>query len=290
MKTMKTLMLVAFAGVLAMGQGQIPPGAPDPVVATLNGKDFRKSELELLVRSLGGAPAANYYANKRAFLEQLALTMKLEQMADEQKMAAQEPYKSRLAYNRMMLLATAMMSANQRELRILPEDEQVYYAAHKDDFIQAQTKIIYMPFVPPGTAGKSEEDVKRTALEIVKQARAGTPFAGLVAKHSEDRDSKAKDGDFPPFKPTDNTLPAPVRTAIFALKPGEVSEPILQGNGYYIFRLEQFVEPEYTTIRNDVYLAVQKERFDKWMEGVRKSVSVEIKDENYISETGPAKR
>lgn len=283
-------MLVAFLGAMATGQDQIPASAPDPVVVTLNGRDYRKSELELLVRSLGGAPASNYYANKKAFLEQYALTLKLEQLADEQKMAEREPYKSRLAYNRMILLATAMMSAHQRDLKIMPEDEQVYYAAHKADFTQAQTKIIYLPFVPPGASGKSEEEVKKTAAEIVKQARAGTPFADLVAKHSEDPDSKAKGGEFPPFKPTDNTLPAPVRSVIFGLKPGEVSDPILQGNGYYIFRMEKFVEPDYTTIRSDVYLAVQKERFDKWMEGVRKSVSVEIKDEQYISETGQPKR
>lgn len=290
MKMMKTLMLFVFLAAVAPGQGQIPPGAPDPVVATLNGRDYRKSELELLVRSLGGAPASNFYANKRAFLEQYALTLKLEQLADERKLADQEPYKSRLAYNRTILLATAMMSANQRELKILPEDEQAYYSVHKADFMQAQTKLIYLPFVPAGTPGKSEEEVKNIAAAIVKQARAGTPFTDLVAKHSEDPDSKAKGGDFPPFKPTDNTLPAPVRTVIFALKPGEVSDPILQGNGYYIFRLEKFVEPEYSTIRSDIFLAVQKERFDKWMEGVRKSVSVEIKDQQYISETGQPKR
>jgi len=290
MKMMKTLTLLALTCMSAMAQGQIPPGAPDPVVATLNGRDFRKSELELMVRSIGGAPTANYYANKRAFLEQLALTMKLEQLADEKKLAEQEPYKSRIAYNRMMLLATAMMSANQRDMKVMPEDEQKYYDAHKADFTQAQTKIIYLPFVPPGTAGKSEEVVKKTAAEIVTQARAGTPFTDLVAKYSEDPDSKAKGGDFPAFKPTDNTLPAPVRTVIFGLKPGEVSDPILQGNGFYIFRLEKFVEPERTAIRDDLFLAVQKERFDTWMEGVRKTVSVEIKDEKYVSETGPAKR
>jgi parvulin-like peptidyl-prolyl isomerase len=287
---MKTLMLFALTGIAAFGQGQIQPGDPDPVVANLNGKDYKKSDLELLVRSVGGQVLSNYYKNKQAFIEQLALTLRLEELADQKKVGEQEPYKSRLAYNRTMLLATAVMTESQRDMKITPADQEKYYAEHKSEFSQAQTKIIYLPMMTPGKAPKSEAELQTLAQEIVKRARGGEDFVALVKQYSEDPDSKAKDGDYPPFKPTDNTLPPPVMTSVFALKPGEVSDPVRQGAGFYIFKLVKFAEPEFDKIRDDVYLAIQKARFDVWIADVRKSVKVEIKDQKYLSEGAPARK
>ncbi len=134
------------------------------LVVFLNGKGYRKSELEAMVNAVGGGVAVNYRANKRAFLEQLALTMKLEQIADEKKVSTHEPYKSRLAYNRTMLLATAMMTEAQRDLSNTAEDQAKYYAEHKAEFSRAQTKIIYLPFTaPPEGESLKEEAVKQAA-------------------------------------------------------------------------------------------------------------------------------
>jgi parvulin-like peptidyl-prolyl isomerase len=74
------------------------------------------------------------------------------------------------------------------------------------------------------------------------------------------------------------------------LKPGEVTDPLRQPNGFYIFRLERFVEPEYMQIRSDVYNAMQRERFEAWMAEIRKTIKVEIKDTNYMTESVPAQR
>lgn len=290
-KMMKPLMLLALTGLVASGQAQIVEIDMDPVVVVLNGKGYRKTELEAIVNAVGGGVAVNYRANKRAFLEQLALTMKLEQIADEKKIPTHEPYKSRLAYNRTMLLATAMMSEAQRDLKNSAEDQAKYYAEHKDEFSRAQTKIIYLPFTaPPEGESLKEEAVKQAADDLVKRARAGESFVDLVKKYSGDADSKAKDGDFPPFNPTDESLPAPVKTLVFGLKPGQVSDPVRQANGYYIFKLEKFIVPELDAIRNEVYMAVQREQFDKWMAEVRESVQVEVKDEKFLTEAPPANR
>ena len=71
------------------------------------------------------------------------------------------------------------------------------------------------------------------------------------------------------------------------LQPGEVSDPIKQANAYYIFRLEEFVSPPFEEVKDDVYNAIQKERFDAWMNEVRKDAGLEIKDEKYFSTPGP---
>lgn len=287
-KMKKTLILLVFAGVAAFAQQAPAAGEKPGTVVRINGRDFSKTELESMVRAVGGNVMANFYADKRSFMEQLALTLRLEQLAEERGMPDEEPYKSRLAYNRTMLLATAIMSENQREAKIMPEEQQKYYAEHKSDFQQAKTKIIYLPFGgAPGSKTKTEDEARALAEDVVKQARGGAAFVDLVKKYSEDPDSKQNDGDFPAFKPTDETLPAPVKTAVFGLKAGQVSDAIRQPNGYYIFRLESFILPDYDSIKDEIFLAIQKERFDKWMDGVRKSLKVEVKDEEYMKLRGP---
>lgn len=291
MKMMKTLMLVALMASLASGQAQTPPqGDGDPIVVNINGRDYRKSEIETLVRSLGGQITANFYANRQAFLDQYALTLRLEQLADERKMADSEPFKSRIAYSRMMTLATAMLSESQRGEAISPEEEKKYYAAHKAEYSQAQTRMIFLGFAASGKEGKPEAEVKKSADDLVNRARAGEPFIDLVKKYSEDGDSKSRDGEFPTIRPGDESLPPAVKAAVFGLKPGEVTEPLRQPNGFYIFRLEKFVEPEYMQIRSDVYNAMQRERFEAWMAEIRKTIKVEIKDMKYMTESVPARR
>lgn len=291
MKLMKTLMLLAIMGATAFGQAQsAPQTGDDPVVVNMNGRDYRKSEIETLVRALGGPIMANFYANRQAFLDQYALTLRLEQLADEKKMAEKEPFKSRLAYSRMMSLATAMLSESQRGESISPEEEKKYYAEHKAEYSQAQTRLLFLGFAAQGSAGKSEAEVLKTAQGLARQARAGGSFVDLVKKYSEDADSKSRDGEFPTIKPGDESLPPQVKAAVFALKPGEVTEPLRQGNGFYIFKLERFVEPDYMQIRAEVYNAMQKERFEAWMAEIKKTVKVEIKDMKYMTESAPGQR
>jgi hypothetical protein len=163
MKMMKTLMLLALMSAAAFGQAQsAPQGGDDPVVVNMNGRDYRKSEIETLIRSLGGPIMANFYANKQAFLDQYALSLRLEQLADEKKMAEKDPFKARLAYSRMMTLATAMLSESQRGEAISPEEEKKYYAEHKAEYSQAQTRMIFLGFAAAsGTLGRPEAEVKR---------------------------------------------------------------------------------------------------------------------------------
>lgn len=287
---MKTLMLLALLGLAPSSQAQTAPPAGDPVVVAINGRDYRKSEIETLIRALSGPIQANFYANRQAFLDQYALTLRLEQLADEQKMAEREPFKSRIAYSRMMTLATAMLSETQRGEAISPEEEKKYYAAHKAEYSQAQTRMLFLGFAATGKEGKPESEVKSLADAIVKRARSGEAFADLVRKYSEDADSKSRDGEFPLIKPGDESLPPQVKAAVFGLKEGEITDPLRQPNGFYIFKLEKFVEPEYMQIRAEVYNAMQKERFEAWMAEIRKNVKVEVKDVKFMTESVPAQR
>lgn len=74
------------------------------------------------------------------------------------------------------------------------------------------------------------------ALDIVKQAREGVDFATLADTHSA---LKAKNGgDMGAWQRDSESTPAQ-RKPLFALKPGEVSDPVAAASGYFIYKVDE---------------------------------------------------
>ena len=152
-----------------------------------------------------------------------------------------------MAYNRMLALAQAQLQEAQNQVNVNPEEVQKYYDANKDAYTQARIKVIYIPFSPdpirrnrphPRKKVLSESEAKAKAEKLYADFQAGADFVKLVKENSDDPASASKDGDFGTFRRSDQ-LPEEIKTAIFALKPGQVSKPVRQPNGFYIFRAEE---------------------------------------------------
>jgi peptidyl-prolyl cis-trans isomerase C len=292
---MKFLAIPSFFLFVPLFAQTAPSTADDPVVVTIEGKPYKKSELETFVKALPQAVAQNFYANKRGFLETFALLTKLTTVAEQEGLDKTQPHQARLTYNRMQYLATAELNEADSKAQISEEDIKKYYETKKAELARAKTKVLYvaynnnpMPSLDPAAKKPlTEEQAKAKGEGLLKQARAGADFVKLIRENSDDADSKAKDGDFPPFKPTDQSLPADIQSAIFALKPGEYSNLLRQPNGFYIFRLESLATPQLSEIRGDLYTAIKKERLDKWVDSVRKSISIQFNNEKYLTEPAP---
>jgi hypothetical protein len=264
-----------------------PPAKADQAVVTIEGKPWTKEELEKFVRSLSPNVMNNFYMNKKMFLEQLALMMRLTRMAEEMGLDRQEPHAERLYFSRLQYLSTALMTKEGNLLAISPEEVKAHYEKNKDQFMRAKVRIVYVSFSTvklEGAKGRTEEEAKARAEEAAKKARAGADFTALAKEYSEDADSRDKGGEFPPIKPNDNTVPENIRTAVFALKPGEVSEPVRQPNGFYVFKLEEFTTPEFKDVSQDIFESLKQERFSAWMAGVQKSLKIEFNDPKYLTE------
>jgi parvulin-like peptidyl-prolyl isomerase len=145
-----------------------------------------------------------------------------------------------------------------------PSDQEVadFYAANQATWSAATIKVILLGFKPDPITGTSEEAVKqiaeqifnaahalndrsqaeatKLAADLVRQLRAGADFGKLAAEYSDDKESKDEGGDFGiPIKTTSTSYRDDFKQAIFALKPGEVSDPVPQPTGFYIIRLEE---------------------------------------------------
>ena len=270
--------LLTFAVALS-AQTPAPSGTPasaDPnrVVVVVEGRKFTADDIDRLTAALGGNILANYKSNPKGFMETFGLLLKLEAMAEQDKMPEADPHKWRLLYNRALYLAQSRMNEQNTRFSILPEEQKKYYDERKLEFASAKIRVIYLAF-------NQERDTfaaEKLAADIVKQARAGTDFKELVSKYSDDADSKAKGGEFPPVKPDDNTLPPAIKSAVFALKNGQISDPIQQPTGFWIFRMEEYLTPTYEQVRDQIYSRIMDAKMKTWMEGIRDSVKVEFKD------------
>src|SRR5204862_430196 len=78
---------------------------------------------------------------------------------------------------------------------------------------------------------------------------------------------------------------AEIKDAIFALKPGNVTDALRVPSGFYLFRLEESTVQSYDTVRDDIFIEIQQKRFNEWQERMVKSLNVKIVNENFFSKT-----
>ena len=115
---------------------------------------------------------------------------------------------------------------------------RAYYQAHANDFAgpaQVQVDVVSIP----RTVGTDEERAAQAdAQSIVQDARRpGSDFAALARERSEGPYAE-QGGDLGQDVPMAR-LPNALQTAIQALPVGGVTDPIREGNTYFVFRLNE---------------------------------------------------
>ena len=139
---------------------------------------------------------------------------------------------------------------------------------NKEKYKQARVKALYISFGSSAGKGKkalTEDEAKTKAAKLAAAARTGVDFAKLVKENSEDETSRDKDGDFGTFRVSDN-IPDAIRAAVFALKQGEVSDPIRQPNGFYVFRSEEVTYRPLSQVRDEIFLALKTQHYQEVMD------------------------
>ncbi len=159
---------------------------------------------------------------------------------------------------------------------VSPEKIMEYYEQHKDSwFLPASAK---MRQISLKVGKKPEAEQMKLAKEIVEKARAGESFEELAKKHSEDMYGP-KGGEYGLIKKGDYT--PLLDEAIFKLKSGEVSDPVLTGNMIFIFKADEAIAEgiqPVDDVRNEIeYRLVDQYRkaaHQKWIESLRKKAYI----------------
>jgi peptidyl-prolyl cis-trans isomerase C len=269
-----------------------PAVSPDTVVAEVNGKKYTASELDKIIAML----PAQYQQVARSqpqMLGQVFLMQRLAADAEKAGLDQKAPYKDQLAMQRMQLLSTAQLSDINNAMQITTEEEEKYYKDNPDKYKEVKVRVIYVAFTPP-TAKPAEGDKKTTEAEaqakiqdLAKRIMAGADFGMLARENSDDKASAAKDGDYGVIK-QDSAYPQALKTAVFALKQGEMSAPIKQPNGFYLIRAEEISMVPFSSALIQINQAVKQAKYQEWLKGMQAQYNLKIENPAYFTPRVPA--
>lgn len=259
-----------------------------------DGKKLTVGELNSFLAAMPPNMSQVALRDRRAFVQQFAMMHRLSEMAEKAKLDQQSPTREALAFNRMYLLMNAQIHDVLTTINIPSAEVESFYNANKERFKQVKVKAIYIPFsANPAAAGANETKHLSEAEAQAKIANlraaivAGADFVKLVKENSEDQTSAAKDGDFGTLRSTDN-LPDAIRTAIFALKAGEVSEPVKQPNGFYLFRAEGVTPQPFAEVQEEIVNQLKQAHFKQWMDEAGRGLNLKMENEGFFTEGGGA--
>jgi peptidyl-prolyl cis-trans isomerase C len=272
---------------------QNPPAAPKPieaetVVGTSGDRKITAGEVSKIIEGLPPQMKQNFSRDAKGFLSQWFMLQQLVSEAEKMKLADKSPYKEGIQMARMQILSQAVIEEKSQATDIPMEEQKKLYEQRKDNFTMAKLKLIYVPFAAGNAAAAAgekktltEQEAQAKAEGLVKQARGGADFVQLVKAHSEDPISKEKDGDFGPIRRNDQ-LPDAIKQAVFALRPGEISEPVRQPNGYYVFRLMELTPQAFEEVQTALVTELKNARLKQWLDGAAKSVELKVERPDFF--------
>lgn len=292
---MKITVAVLLSGVsLLPAQTSAPVPAdvpPSSVVAEVDGKKYTAAEVNKLI---GDFPPQIQLAIKndpRRALGLLLMTQHLASEAEKAKLDQQSPLKETLEYQRMNALAQAEINQVRNfQFNPTPEQQEQYYKQHSEKYQEAKIKVIYVAFTtnpqvssdPKAKKPLTEAEAKAKIEGLRKQLQAGADFGKLARENSDDKESAARDGDYgTPLKRTSATDES-IKNTVFALKPGEISAPVRQPNGYYLIRLEEIKLQPFEEVRVEIYEEMKTTQFNEWMQALQKRFEVKIENPAYF--------
>ena len=270
-----------------------PPLPDDAVIAVFDdGHQLTMGEFKKIYAALPPQNQQMALRDRKTFLEQWAFMRKLSQLAEKEKLDQQSPTKEALDYYRMMILSQAKVNDVVSSTIVEPGEIVKYYDLNKDKYKQVRVKAIYIGFSSDashsgGKPSRTEEEAKSKAEKLRSEIHSEADFVKLVKEDSEDETSKAKDGDLAVFRPSDN-IPDAIRTEVFSMKQGDISEPVRQPNGYYLLRAQEVTYRPLSEVRGEIFTQLKQEHYAEWLANENKGTKVEFPNPAFLNEATPA--
>jgi peptidyl-prolyl cis-trans isomerase SurA len=180
-----------------------------------------------------------------------------------------ESYRDRV---KKELVKTQLIS---REIRgrvsVSNEDVERYYEEHREQYRTGGGVTVRDIFlaIPPGADGAEVERIRARAKELRAKAGSRRAFAKLADEYSELPGAK-EGGLLGSFKQGD--MADALDRVVFALEPGEVSEPVETPEGFHILRVDEVVGEDYRPvedvedeIREKLYGEALERRYQDWI-------------------------
>jgi peptidyl-prolyl cis-trans isomerase C len=120
------------------------------------------------------------------------------------------------------------------------------------------------------------------AKEVVELIRRGDDFAEVAKAKSKDTGSGAQGGDLGYF--TRGQMVKPFEDAAFALKAGEMSEPVESQFGWHVIKVEDVRQkplPTYESVKDRILAALFQRKAQEVVFGLRGKANIEVVDKTF---------
>ena len=230
--------LALMLALPAAASAQAPQAAPQPtpaasapgpetVVATVNGRPITQGDVAIAADDPALSLPGVDEAQKKGLLVDYMVDLKVgAQAAEAAKVGDTPEFKRKLAYFRDKLLLDDYLEQEAKRA-VTPEAERAIYD---------QTVKLMKPEEEAHARHilvESEADAKKIAARI----KGGEDFAKVAAETSKDPGSKAEGGDLGWF--TKERMVPEFANAAFAMKPGQVSDPVKSQFGWHVIKVEE---------------------------------------------------
>lgn len=192
---------------------------------------------------------------------------------------------------------------------VVDGDVEQYFKDHPSDFDEIRVRHILISTQPkpdaeddsdakdskdkkPAEKPKTltKEEARKKAEELLARARKGEDFAKLAKENSDDPGSKDKGGEYDFF--AHGKMVPEFEKAAFALKPGEISEPVETQFGYHIIKLEErrsAASPEADQkVRQQIVDKLKQEKLEAKIEEITASSEVVVPEDFDTTPKAPA--
>jgi len=277
---------VALLAVGCKGKAESNPKGsvgPETVLAQVDDITITTADLkELLARYANQPFVLARYSSIEKKKELLDSLIRYDVLAIEARKRGYErdPEVQRVAKEKMVKLFTQQEIVDKVKLSDVADAEvEKFYQEHAADYVRPETVRVSQILV-------KDRAKAAKALAAAKALPKGDfkAFRDLVAKESEDADSKQRGGDLTQFDRSTTQHPAAVVNAAFALKEiGDLSELLSTDKGFVILKLTER-RPALSRTLAEAKLEIQKrlledlraKRKKDYVEEARKLVKVEI--------------
>ncbi len=303
-------------------KAEAPPAPPKPmpaqlpdVLARVNGQAVTKVDFDRLIKNMetgrGAIPAERRDEVLRGALDQLITYSVLKQEAATRKFAVadtdvdaqvasmQKQFPTQAEFDKALSARNTTVEQLKADARVdmainkmmeaevagavaaTDADAKDFYDKNPDKFAQPESVRASHILIMTKDADEAGKKAARTKIDgVLKRAKAGEDFAALAKENSQDG-SASQGGDLG-FFGRGRMVPE-FDQAVFALKPGEISEVVSTQFGYHIIKLTEKKAGStvpFDQVKPQVveYLSNQKkqQRVDSFINEAKKRAKIEV--------------
>lgn len=284
------ILLLASAVVASAAHGQSQPAAAAPpaapvaesqagasrVVLRVGGQEVTQADMDYLISTLSPPTQAAIKAQGRAPVgNEYALLLLLSQRAVSDHLDTKPSIRRRLALDRMKLLAQAEYQNLAKQIRIAPADVSQYFAAHKDEFDQAEIREILVRKKAAGATANSPgllpADAHAKLAAISKALAAGTDVQQVAKEFSvpnvvmvDTQTQTVRKGQLLP----------PLDKAAFELKDGQVSDPVETPQALVAIQVLSHKPPDLNAASQEIENILRQQKLQAKIADLKKSANI----------------